>query len=102
MIKGYASTRKVFIVDGIELTPGYSQTVRNHSPDGFSWGYGGSGPAQLALALMLVFLPRHYAEKLYQDFKWDVIAKLPQDQDFYLDNNDIRSWIRKQLPMIIA
>ena len=23
----------------------------NHSPDGFNWGYGGSGPAQLALAL---------------------------------------------------
>ena len=22
----------------------------NHSPTGFSWGYGGSGPAQLALA----------------------------------------------------
>lgn len=25
--------------------------VMNHSPDGFEWGYGGSGPAQLALAL---------------------------------------------------
>jgi hypothetical protein len=25
--------------------------IRDHSPDGFEWGYGGSGPAQLALAL---------------------------------------------------
>jgi hypothetical protein len=25
--------------------------IINHSPDGFEWGYGGSGPAQLALAL---------------------------------------------------
>lgn len=25
--------------------------LRNHSPDGFEWGYSGSGPAQLALAL---------------------------------------------------
>jgi len=24
----------------------------NHSPTGFEWGYGGSGPAQLALALL--------------------------------------------------
>jgi hypothetical protein len=24
----------------------------NHSPTGFAWGYGGSGPAQLALALL--------------------------------------------------
>jgi Family of unknown function (DUF6166) len=24
----------------------------NHSPTGFGWGYGGSGPAQLAVALL--------------------------------------------------
>lgn len=27
--------------------------VRNHSPTGFAWGYGGSGLAQLALALLI-------------------------------------------------
>src|SRR5262249_40617485 len=26
--------------------------IRNHSPTGFEWGYGGSGPAQLALAII--------------------------------------------------
>ena len=26
--------------------------LANHSPTGFEWGYGGSGPAQLALALL--------------------------------------------------
>lgn len=26
--------------------------VWNHSPTGFEWGYGGSGPAQLALAIL--------------------------------------------------
>lgn len=26
--------------------------LRNHSPDGFEWGYHGSGPAQLAIALI--------------------------------------------------
>src|SRR5262245_1194599 len=26
--------------------------LRSHSPTGFEWGYGGSGPAQLALALL--------------------------------------------------
>lgn len=25
--------------------------LANHSPDGFQWGYAGSGPAQLALAM---------------------------------------------------
>src|SRR6516225_2178066 len=28
------------------------QELRNHSPTGFEWGYGGSGPAQLALAIL--------------------------------------------------
>jgi hypothetical protein len=27
--------------------------LRNHSPTGFAWGYDGSGPAQLALALLI-------------------------------------------------
>jgi len=27
--------------------------IRNHRPPGFAWGYGGGGPAQLALALLL-------------------------------------------------
>ena len=31
--------------------------MRNHSPTGFEWGYGGSGPAQLALALAASRLP---------------------------------------------
>ena len=26
--------------------------LQNHSPDGFEWGYGGSGPSQLALAIL--------------------------------------------------
>ncbi|MGM9508829.1 DUF6166 domain-containing protein [Larkinella sp. GY13] len=57
-------------VDGIEILPDESQQIRNHSPDGFSWGYGGSGPAQTALALCLhLFKNRHVAEVLYQDFK---------------------------------
>ena len=27
--------------------------IRNHSPTGFAWGYGGSGPAQLSLAILV-------------------------------------------------
>ena len=30
------------------LKPERSQRVKNHSPDGFNWGYAASGPAQLA------------------------------------------------------
>jgi len=31
-------------------SPAPRSDLRNHSPNGFEWGYSGSGPAQLALA----------------------------------------------------
>ncbi|MCK4554525.1 hypothetical protein KAU19_06245, partial [Candidatus Parcubacteria bacterium] len=48
----YSIIRTVWL-DGYQLSPKKSQLVINHSPDGFAWGYGGSGPAQLALAILI-------------------------------------------------
>jgi hypothetical protein len=51
--------------------------LANHSPDGFEWGHGGSGPAQLALALLADHLADDdTALRLHQRFKWSVIAPL--------------------------
>ena len=75
---GKADTREVWL-DGHKLDPAPSQKYRNHSPDGFNWGYGGSGPAQLALAIMLKLTGKADG---YQDFKFNFIAGLPIDQDF--------------------
>ena len=47
-------------VDGQPLALGLE--VRNHSPKGFQWGYGGSGPAQLALAKLLTVADERTAE----------------------------------------
>ena len=42
----------------------------NHSPTGFEWGYGGSGPAQLALAILAERLSDDaMAVRLHQAFK---------------------------------
>lgn len=52
--------------------------LRNHSPTGFGWGYGGSGPAQLALALCAHALgDDDVALRVYDAFKWKVVAGLP-------------------------
>lgn len=91
-ITGNHSTRQVFI-DGIELTPERSQKLHNHSPDGFSWGFGGSGPAQLALALLLEYLPPELATRWYQEFKWAILSHIPMESDFDFDDKVIKEWL---------
>jgi hypothetical protein len=59
-----------------DLTPAASQALINHSPDGFEWGYQGSGPAQLALAILLDFTrDPELADRYHQMFKSEVVAK---------------------------
>jgi len=54
--------------------------IRNHSPTGFNWGYGGSGPAQLALALCLDALRDvRRAEHVYMQVKFRLVARLPDE-----------------------
>ncbi len=76
-VEGEFSTRKIWI-DGKPLSPVRSQKVYNHSPDGFNWGYGGSGPAQLALAILLKYLPKEDAQHLYQRFKFRIVGGWPR------------------------
>ena len=96
LIIGNASTRTVFI-GGVRLDEKKSQKVYNHSPDGFNWGYRGSGPAQLALAVMLELTDQDdTALRLYQKFKAEVVANLNQDEDFELEVDDVKEWIKKE------
>ena len=57
------------------ITPEASLKLRNYSPDGFAWGYAGSGPAQLALAILQSLYGSEFAMQYYQNFKDSVIAK---------------------------
>jgi hypothetical protein len=76
-LTGDIATRSIYL-NGNLLNPSRSLKVRNHSPDGFCWGYGGSGPSQLALAILLEVIDKETACANYQQFKWEVIAKLTQ------------------------
>src|SRR5689334_15310624 len=72
--EGYAV---IVTVDGASLNPRLD--LWNHSPSGFEWGYGGSGPAQLALALLADHLSNDEAAlSRYQAFKFAVVATLPK------------------------
>ena len=48
--------------------------IYRHSPDGFQWGYGGSGPADTALSILTDCVGEAKANKYYQDFKNVFIA----------------------------
>ncbi len=68
--------------------------VCNHSPTGFEWGYQGSGPAQLALAILIDhydFLddPVEAAQEHYQEFKRRAIAVLPRDSDWEMTADQV-------------
>jgi hypothetical protein len=59
------------------LDPRYD--LRLHSTE-FNWGYGGSGPAQLALALTADVLgDGDQAQDVYQAVKSKVVGRLPAD-----------------------
>ena len=78
--------------DGEIFSPDRSLAIRNHSPTGFSWGYNGSGCAQLALAILLEVTDRVTAEQLYQDYKRSVTSMLPDT--WKLDSEDVREWLK--------
>jgi hypothetical protein len=59
-----------------KITPSRSLKVWNHSPTGFEFGYGGSGPAQLALAILLDYTNNNeLAVELHQAFKWKHVGR---------------------------
>lgn len=54
--------------------------IKNHSPTGFAWGYSGSGPAQLALAILTDALgDSELALHHYQEFKREIVAGWGED-----------------------
>jgi hypothetical protein len=82
--------------------------ISYHSPDGFEWGYAGSGPADLALAILAdhfgepagfvlaalrsLWTPRSKAAALHQLFKERFLATEYRDE-WQLDSGVIEAWL---------
>lgn len=70
-----------------------------HSPDGFSFGYAGSGPAELARCIVFDHFgvtPDSEADLpvSYQEFKFDLIATIPEDSATWeISEEDISNWV---------
>ena len=69
--------------------------IVNYSPAGFAWGYSGSGPAQLAAAILADWTGcDHAARALHQRFKSAAIAGLPEKHWSLTDDDLVRSFER--------
>ncbi len=71
------------------------QRIKYHSPTGMEWGHGGSGPADFALNILSLFVPEKEAFRLHQQFKWDVVARLPREGG-EIKRGEILEWLRAQ------
>lgn len=89
--------------------------LRRHSPTGFEFGYGGSGPAQLALAILADYanetgygLPHLAGDEValntYQSFKREFIARLPSGHldppvvvSYEIPAGKIKRWLDRAL-----
>ena len=74
------------------------QMIVLHSLTGFNWGYGGSGPADLALNMLYDYLlrtktkgARCLALGLHQSFKWGFIATQPKELS--VTSEQIETWL---------
>lgn len=83
-------------LDG-EVVTNVPRRITLHSPDGFSWGYCGSGPADFALNILSMFIGQEEAEKggLYQRFKERFVAILPKEGGT-IKRADILAWLAEQ------
>jgi hypothetical protein len=93
--KGRRDTEKNVGVtkDGSILSPEESLKIVNHSPTGFEFGYQGSGPAQLALAILLdVTGDERLAVKRHQNFKWQFVAKWSDRWE--ITSEEVLTWLK--------
>lgn len=60
------------------------------SPDGLSWGYPGSGPAQLAVAMLMEVLGDwERVQRIRHRFHDRLLARIPQNRNWTADGADI-------------
>jgi Family of unknown function (DUF6166) len=83
-------------IDDKQIDPTFSQTICNHSPDGFEFGYNGSGPSQLSLAILLEMTNDiEWSKQYYMIFRREKIATLKCNH-FFLQVIDVVNWIKER------
>jgi hypothetical protein len=90
-IRNDFDTVRVFVINGSTKTP-LVHYVR-HSPDGFNWGYEGSGPTDLAECILADTVGKEMLlrPEIYQQFKRDIISPIVEDE-WCLPQEVVKDW----------
>jgi len=89
--------RASVLVEDVLGTSALHHVVR-HSPDGFEWGYGGSGPSDAALSILTDYLEGSPidVETCYQAFKFHFLADAPE-KGFTITSDQIDLWLYREM-----
>lgn len=89
--RGRAIIEVMYLDHGERLVQRYVK----HSPDGFEFGYHGSGPSDTALNLLALFIPVKEATRdgMYHIFKDAFVAAVDQEKGGEVSGAAIRDWI---------
>lgn len=87
---GDTEDARVYLLSG-EYREQLPRPLVYHSPTGYEWGYGGSGPADLALNILALVVSPKEAQHFHHHFK-PFVACLPRDGG-RIFMSDVRKWI---------
>lgn len=76
------------------LLRGESKPLRHvvrHSPTGFEWGYGGSGPSDLALSILTDVFGFDPPTNIYMAFKFSKVALF--EDEWSITEYESRAWL---------
>ena len=95
MVKEGATEPHVYVVeDGEEELLEPDDESKRQSPDGFSWGYAGSGPTALARTMLLDFTGAAPEPGVLIAFRDEKLRPLDMDAGFVIEGEEIETWLR--------
>ena len=85
--------KKVVYFDGIELNPRYD--IFNLTRDGFDWGYNGTAPMQLSVAMLAQTTSIKNAKRYKSQFMLEKLVKLPKNR-WSITVAEIKIWLKNK------
>ncbi len=77
------------------------RSIYKHSPTGYNFGYGGSGPADFALNLLMMVTTAAEAQQFYQKFKFQFVATNGENEKLVIPKEKVKCFcIENQISFI--